>query len=117
MTKGQRIQKLRIDASLSQEAFASKIGVSRQSVSKWEADKAFPEVDKLAVIAREFGVTCDWLITGEEILVEDDTNEQAENADTVSITKKHLLTLLIYAGISTLAALALGVCLILQLIG
>ena len=45
MTRGQRIQKLRSDASLSQEAFASMLGVSRQSVSKWEADRAFPERD------------------------------------------------------------------------
>ncbi len=115
MTKGQRIQKLRTDASLSQEAFASMIGVSRQSVSKWEADKAFPEVDKLALIARQFGVSCDWLITGEEIL-EQEVTEPAEGSDCVSIEKKKLLTLLIYAGVSTLAALVLGVCLIIQLL-
>ena len=115
MTKGQRIQKLRTDASLSQEAFANMIGVSRQSVSKWEADKAFPEVDKLAVIAREFGVTCDWLITGEDILVEDEESTQEE--DTVSIPKKRLLTLLIYAGAATLTAIVLAVYLLLKLLG
>ena len=117
MTKGQRIQKLRTDAALSQEAFANLIGVSRQSVSKWEADKAFPEVDKLAVIARQFGVTCDWLITGEEILEEDDTSTQPQDDSCVSIPKKKLLTLLIYAGAATLTAIVLAVCLLLKLLG
>ncbi len=121
MTKGQRIQKLRTDASLSQEAFASKLGVSRQSVSKWEADKAFPEVDKLAVIAREFGVSCDWLITGEEILEEDTSSGEGETGQSedaaVSIPKKQLLTLLIYAAASTLTAIVLGVCLLLHMLG
>ena len=115
MTKGQRIQKLRTDASLSQEAFANMIGVSRQSVSKWEADKAFPEVDKLAVIAREFGVTCDWLITGEDILVEDEESTQEE--DTVSIPKKRLITLLVYSAVSTLAAIGFGAWLLLGMLG
>ena len=117
MTKGQRIQKLRTDASLSQEAFANMLGVSRQSVSKWEADKAFPEVDKLAVIAREFGVSCDWLITGEEILEEDSTDIEPQDTSCVSISKKKLLTLLVYSAVSTLAAIALGVCLLLKLLG
>ena len=115
MTKGQRIQKLRTDAALSQEAFASKIGVSRQSVSKWEADKAFPEVDKLAVIAREFGVTCDWLITGEDILVEDEEQTPAEK--TVTIPKARLITLLVYSAVSTLAAIGFGAYLLLRLLG
>lgn len=121
MTKGQRIQKLRSDASLSQEAFANMIGVSRQSVSKWEADKAFPEVDKLAVIARQFGVSCDWLITGEEILEEDISDSTKNTADdigeVVSIPKKQWLTLILCAIASTLTAITLGVCLLIHMLG
>ena len=121
MTKGQRIQKLRSDASLSQEAFANMIGVSRQSVSKWEADKAFPEVDKLAVIARQFGVSCDWLITGEEILEEDISDSTENTADgigeVVSIPKKQWHTLILCAIASTLTAITLGVCLLIHMLG
>lgn len=104
MTRGQRIQKLRSDAALSQESFASMLGVSRQSVSKWEADRAFPEVDKLAVIAEKFGVSCDWIITGEDILVEDSDTKK----DKVTLSKATYLTLLLTTFISALCAI--GVC-------
>ena len=103
MTRGQRIQKLRQDNSLSQEAFASLLGVSRQSVSKWEADKAFPEIDKLAVISEKFGVSCDYLITGEDILEE----EKEEDNSKVTITKKAYLMLLSSLVFSSLAAIGL----------
>ncbi len=104
MTRGQRIQKLRTDASLSQEAFASMLGVSRQSVSKWEADKAYPEVDKLAVISEKFGVSCDWLITGQEILEE----EKTEDKNKVTMTKGAYLALLCSFAVSSL--IAVGLC-------
>lgn len=44
---GSRIQEYRKKAELSQEEFADKIGVSRQAVSKWERDKAYPDLDRL----------------------------------------------------------------------
>ena len=106
MTRGQRIQKLRSDASLSQEAFASMLGVSRQSVSKWEADRAFPEVDKLAVIAEKFGVSCDWIITGEDILVEE--TEPARQSGKVVLSRGTYLALIITTLLSSLCAI--GVC-------
>lgn len=56
MTLGQRIQELRKQSSLSQEALGEKLGVSRQAVSRWEMDGAVPEVDKLIAMGRLFGV-------------------------------------------------------------
>lgn len=56
MTLGQKIQTLRHDAGLSQEGLGEKLGVSRQAISKWEADGAVPEVDKLIVLSRLFEV-------------------------------------------------------------
>ena len=106
MTRGQRIQKLRSDASLSQEAFASMLGVSRQSVSKWEADRAFPEIDKLVVIAEKFGVSCDWIITGEDILVEE--TDTKEESDKVTLSRATYLTLLLTTLVCALCAI--GVC-------
>lgn len=38
MTLGQRIQEHRLRLELSQEALGERLGVSRQAVSKWEAD-------------------------------------------------------------------------------
>ena len=56
MTLGQRIQELRKQNNLSQEALGEKLGVSRQAVSRWEMDGAVPEVDKLIAMGRLFGV-------------------------------------------------------------
>lgn len=56
MTLGQRIQELRKQLDLSQEALGEKLGVSRQAVSRWEMDGAVPEVDKLIAMSRLFGV-------------------------------------------------------------
>ena len=56
MTLGQRIQELRKQSNLSQEALGEKLGVSRQAVSRWEMDGAVPEVDKLIAMGRLFEV-------------------------------------------------------------
>lgn len=62
----EKILYCRKKAGLSQEALAEKIGVSRQAISKWETGEASPEVGKLLMLARAFGVTTDWLLSEEE---------------------------------------------------
>lgn len=62
MTLGQRIQKERLRLGLSQEGLGEKVGVSRQAVSKWEADGAVPDTDKLIALSRLFGVTLNELL-------------------------------------------------------
>ena len=62
MTIGEKIAHLRTDANLSQEQFAEKILVSRQSVSKWEMDQALPQIDKVLLICELFGITADELL-------------------------------------------------------
>ena len=62
MTTGNKIALLRKDRGLSQIEFAEAIGVSRQSVSKWEAGEATPDTDKILAISRFFDVTTDWLL-------------------------------------------------------
>ncbi len=56
-TLGGRIQAGRKSAGLSQEALGEHLGVSRQAVSRWEADGAVPELEKLIAMSRLFGVT------------------------------------------------------------
>ena len=56
MTLGQRIQEHRLRLELSQEALGEKMGVSRQAVSKWEADGAVPDTDKLIALSKLFGI-------------------------------------------------------------
>ena len=56
-TLGGRIQAGRKAAGMSQEALGEHLGVSRQAVSRWEADAALPELEKLIAMSRLFGVT------------------------------------------------------------
>ena len=74
MTIGQRIAQKRKEQGLSQEALGEALGVSRQSVYKWESDNALPEIDKLITMSKLFGVTIGWLLGVEE-------PEQAEEDD------------------------------------
>ena len=62
MTLGNRIQEIRIQAGLSQEAFGARIGVTRQTVSKWELDQVYPELEKIVLISKIFKVTTDSLL-------------------------------------------------------
>lgn len=66
MTTGQRIAQKRKELALSQEALGAELGVSRQSIYKWESDTALPEIDKLVILSRRFGVTVGWLLGVEE---------------------------------------------------
>lgn len=66
MTIGQRIAQKRNEMGLSQAALGEALNVSRQSVSKWEADAAIPEIDKLITLSKMFGVTVGWLLGVEE---------------------------------------------------
>jgi len=56
---------------LSQEELSEKLGVTRQSVSKWESDQAKPEVDKLVLMSKLFGISLDELITDVQPIVGD----------------------------------------------
>ena len=62
LTLGQRIVLKRNELGLSQSALGEQLGVSRQSVFKWESDAAIPEIDKLIGLSRLFGVSLDWLL-------------------------------------------------------
>ena len=62
MTIGQKIVQLRMAADISQEQLAETLGVSRQSVSKWEMDTALPQIDKVLQLAEIFSVSTDELL-------------------------------------------------------
>ena len=66
MTLGENIVRLRTQKNWSQGDLADALGISRQSVSKWETDASTPELDKLMKLSELFGVTLDALVRGEE---------------------------------------------------
>ena len=65
MTFGEKLQKLRARAGLSQDQLAELLDVSRQAVSKWERNEAMPEAEKIVRISRQFGVSTDYLLLEE----------------------------------------------------
>lgn len=62
MTFAEKIQKLRKERGLSQDQLAAALGVSRQSVSKWELGDDMPRVDKILLLSDFFGVSTDYLL-------------------------------------------------------
>ncbi|MDE5896357.1 MAG: helix-turn-helix domain-containing protein, partial [Clostridia bacterium] len=77
MTTGQKIYERRKKAGMTQEELADKLGVSRQAVSKWESDVAFPETEKILELCKMFDLSADELLFGE-------TRTGGNERDTVS---------------------------------
>lgn len=65
MILADKITALRKKASWSQEELAEQLGVTRQSVSKWEGAQSVPDMDKVVQMSRLFGVTTDFLLKDE----------------------------------------------------
>ena len=62
MTLAEKILALRTERGMSQDDLAEKLGVSRQSVSKWETAQSTPDLDKIIKLADLFGVSVDQLV-------------------------------------------------------
>lgn len=65
MTTGEKLQKLRKENNYTQEELAEILDVSRQSISKWESDGAFPETDKLITLSKLYHCTVDYLLNND----------------------------------------------------
>lgn len=66
MNIADRIYELRKAKGISQEDLAQKIGVSRQTISKWESEQSIPDVDKVILMSDYFEVTSDYILKGIE---------------------------------------------------
>ena len=65
MAFGERLQEVRKRSGLTQEEFAEQLQVSRQSVSRWESGRGYPEMEKIIFICNRYGVTMDELFKEE----------------------------------------------------
>lgn len=68
MQLSEKIQKIRKENNLTQEQFADRIFVSRTAVSKWETGRGTPSIDSLQMIAKEFNMGLDDLLSTDEIV-------------------------------------------------
>lgn len=86
MSLGTNLQFLRKKENMTQEQLAEVLGVSRQSISKWESDSSYPETDKIMQMCDMFHCNMDTLLRGnlEETVVED-TAKYDENMNRFSI--------------------------------
>ena len=62
---GNKIAKKRKDLGMTQNEFAEKLNVTRQTVSRWEAGSVLPDIDKISDIASILDVSCDYLLKDE----------------------------------------------------
>ena len=64
---GAKIAEKRKSLGMTQKEFAEKMTVTRQTVSRWEAGTAMPDIDKIGEIADILGVSCDYLLKDEAV--------------------------------------------------
>ena len=62
MSIGSKLAQARKTANLTQEQLAEQLGVTRQAVSRWESDAAYPETDNIVRTAQLLNVSCDYLL-------------------------------------------------------
>ena len=62
MSLGNKLAEARRAQNLTQEQLAEKLEVTRQAVSRWESDAAYPETDKIVRMAQILEVSCDYLL-------------------------------------------------------
>jgi len=65
MELGKQIKNCRQEANLSQEELAERVYVSRQTISNWENDKSYPDVNSLVLLSEVFHISLDKLIKGD----------------------------------------------------
>ena len=91
-----QIKKRRTDMGLSQEELAERIYVSRQTISNWETDKTYPDIQSLLLLSILFDTTIDVLVKGDLDMMENTVaSADAKRMRTLAITMSALLVLMI----------------------
>ncbi|MHC5228067.1 helix-turn-helix domain-containing protein [Enterococcus sp. LJL99] len=97
MTIGQRLKKIRLDKGYSQNDVATFLNISRQSISRWETDKAYPDIDNLVELSKYYEVSIDDLLTETKVLqqeINEKTEQMNRNIEEIEDTQKKLHQLL-----------------------
>lgn len=78
MTLGNRLYEMRKEKGLSQKKTAEMLGVTRQTISKWETDQSTPDFDKILPLCTLYGISTEELLTGKK---QDDYAEKHISSD------------------------------------
>ncbi len=76
MEISQQIKKYRLKANLSQEDLANQIYVTRQTISNWENNKSYPDINSLLLMSEVFEISLDQLIKGDLDKMREEINQQ-----------------------------------------
>ena len=79
MRTGNKIAKARKDVNLTQDQLAELLKVTRQTISKWESDLAFPETSKIAKLAKVLKVSCDYLLSDDKSIATEVSTQSANS--------------------------------------
>lgn len=109
MILADKIMMLRKKSGWSQEEFAEKMNVTRQSVSKWEGAQSVPDLDKILLMSRIFGVSTDYLLKDEVEAAEDAYTEPAEEDYAVRRVSMEEAVAFLKVKTETAGKIALGV--------
>ena len=97
MNLGLQIKKYRNELNMSQDELAEKVFVSRQSVSNWENDKTYPDINSLLLLSEVFQVSLDQLVKGDlEIMKKEISTQELSSfkKDTTIMTVFYALMLI-----------------------
>lgn len=86
MILAEKVASLRKKKGWSQEELAEKLGISRQSVSKWESGTSIPDIDKIIMMSRLFSVGTDYLLIDEVVETVPQETEDAKDTSIKSVS-------------------------------
>lgn len=98
MILGEKLQEERKKLALTQQELASKMNVSRQTISNWELSRSYPDIESLILLSSLFSVTIDTLLKGDKKMI-------------ISLKKRSILSSLFLCILGCLA-LASSICFI-----
>lgn len=87
MTFGEKLKSARKSAGLTQEQLAEKLLVSRQAITKWEADKGMPDIENLRQLSKLLNISIDYLLDSGETIDLSVMREEI-NLDDYTYTRK-----------------------------
>lgn len=98
MNLGKKIAELRKKNNLSQEELAEKVGVARQTISKWETGDTTPDINQVKIISKIFNISIDELVDNDinNVIVEKVSNTEKLAGITIKILKVFGIMLIVF---------------------
>ena len=98
MNLGKKIAELRKKNNLSQEELAEKVGVARQTISKWEIGDTTPDINQVKIISKIFNISIDELVDNDinNVIVEKVSNTEKLAGITIKILKVFGIMLIVF---------------------